>query len=93
MRNMLIYYNDSGFFQVDVAPLYRDISTYLFTGRLTSHGDNVLGETALTDGVFQVPLLSKADQVTISIHSESYLPFHFVNAEWEGFYHIRSSRL
>lgn len=93
LRNMRIHYNNSGYFDVEVTPLYRDTNHHLFTGRMVTHGANILGEVALASGSFQVPVLSKADQVTIAITSDSFLPFHFVNAEWEGFFHIRSSRL
>jgi hypothetical protein len=93
LRTLRIFYNDSGYFRVEVTPLYRETNHYPFTGRLVTHGANVLGAISLASGAFQVPVLSRAEQTTIAITSDSFLPFHFVNAEWEGFYHIRSTRL
>lgn len=93
LRSMHIYYKDSGRFTVTVEPLYRQPSAYTCTGRILSHGANKVGKLAVSSGTFTVPILSKADQVLITITSTSPLPFHFVNAEWEGFFNSRSRRL
>lgn len=95
LRNMRISYHNSGYFQVGVTPMHRSTSIYTFTGRETGLQSATLGppEFVGNTGTFPVPLPSKADQTEVFIQSDSHLPFHFVNAEWEGFYHLRSTRV
>lgn len=92
MRTLWVYYENTGAFQVSVTPPYRETFDHRFTGRITSHGSNLLGCIPISSGVFRVPILCRAEDVAITISSESFLPFQIVNAEWEGFYHSRSSR-
>lgn len=94
LRNMRISYHNSGYFRVGVAPLHRSTSVYVFSGREVGLKSSNLGPPDLLNSdTFRVPLPSKADQTEIFIESDSHLPFHFVNAEWEGFYHLRSTRI
>lgn len=93
MRNWSLYYADTGYFQVEVTPLYRDTNVYTFTGRITGAGSNILGEIPLSSGTFKFPVLSKNDQVKIEIKTKSFLPCRFISGEWEAFYTIRSKRL
>jgi hypothetical protein len=44
-------------------------------------------------GKFRFPLMSKNDQIEIEIVNDSFLPCHFLSAEWEGFFILRSKRL
>jgi hypothetical protein len=36
---------------------------------------------------------SKNDQVTIELVNDTFLPCHFLSAEWEAFYTARSQRV
>ena len=93
VRNVKLVCERSGGFEATVTQKYRQPSIYKFTGRKLTDGDNRYGDIALTSGMFNVPVLSKADQVTITLSSNSFLPFQFINAEWEGFYTKRSNAL
>lgn len=93
MRHWAINYADTGYFKVEVTPLYRDTNTYTFTGRVTGAGSNVLGEIPISSGTFKFPVMSKNDQVKIELKSDSFLPCHFISGEWEALYTIRSRRL
>lgn len=93
LRQLHINYNDTGYLEAHVTPQYRATSIYTFTGKVIGHGSNILGATNLYSGTFTVPVLSKNDQVDISIESSSFLPFNLVSADWEGFFNMRSSRI
>lgn len=93
IKSWLLRYQDSGDFVLKVAPRFRDTQEHALTGRVIGGGTNVLGTTTLSAGDFRVPVLSKADRLTITIESNSHLPCQFLSAEWEGNMHIRTRRV
>jgi hypothetical protein len=86
LRNIKFFYNDTSLFNVSVTPLARDTVTRQFTPVIGS-SELVIGQIVPQEGVFSVPVISKADTTTITIHSNSYLPFAITSAEWEGYFH------
>ena len=93
LRTMRINFEDTGFFKVEVTPEGRTTNTYEYTGVVLNKPDSTIGDVPLDDGTFRFPIQSKNDRVTINIKSDSYLPCAFQNAEWEGFYTLRSNRI
>ena len=93
IRNMDVVYNDTSFFNVEITPKQRDKNTKTFTGRLIGSVANLIGQVPVESGRFRFPVLSKADQVTISLTSDSFLPCTFMSAEWEGLFHVRARRV
>lgn len=81
LQTLTLVYDDTGHFQVQVTPLYRDTSTFTFSGRILGDGSNLLDTLVIHSGEFAAPLMSKSDQVKIELVSESFLPFNFVSAE------------
>ena len=49
--------------------------------------------TPLESGVYKFPVMSKADRVSILVHTDSVFSAGFVSAEYEAMYHSRSRRL
>jgi len=47
----------------------------------------------LETGIYKFPVMSKADRVSILLHSDSVFPASFVSAEYEAMYHSRSKRI
>lgn len=78
--------------RVRVTPQFRDPSVYTFTARELGHGTNIIGQLPLYTGTIKVPVLSLNSQVSVTVESDSFLPFALVNATWEGFYNTRSQR-
>lgn len=93
LRRMSLLYNDTGYFRVEVTPTRRGTYTYIFSGRVVGSGKNLIGKVSIEEGKFRFPIGAKNDQVTIEIVNDSFLPCHFLSAEWEAFYAIRSQRL
>lgn len=93
VRNVRFLYAKTGYFQVTVTPRYRTPRVYTFTGQILGAGSNLVGKVNTPDGEFAAPVLSKNDQVTIEVSSESHLPMHLLGAEWAGFYHAMMKRV
>jgi hypothetical protein len=84
-------YSTSGAFTISVTPEGRNVSNYVFTGRITGDINNVLGTIALRSGIFKFGILSNNERVTISINSNSHLKFSITGIDWEGEFTKRSA--
>lgn len=83
-------YSRSGAFTVSVTPRGKSTSDHVFTGRIVGDVNNVLGTVSLLSGKFPFGILANNENVTISVHSNEFLPFHLTSMEWEGTYTKRS---
>lgn len=81
LRNGSIYYDDTYKFDVLVSPKGKSTMTASF--------DN---GTQTEDGFFRFPVLSPAEDTTITIQNSSVFPSNFQSAEFESFVHARSNR-
>lgn len=93
MRFWSVIFEATGFFTVEVTPKYRGTSVYKFTGNLLGSGNNIIGVVPLEDGIFNFPVMSRNDQVTVDLVNNTFLPCHFLSAEWEALYTTRSRRV
>ena len=84
IRNWTVSFNDTGFFQSEVTPIGRSVSTSIFTGTIV--GTGLAGTVNLEDGNFTFAVQSRNENLSISLTNNSHLPSNFVNAEWEGYY-------
>lgn len=92
MKNMQIFFTNSGYFRAEVTPLYRDTYTYIYSGKVIGSGDWSVGNIAIGGGVFEIPLLTDSDSLTLDLINDSYLPSYFQSAEWEADLSTRSTR-
>jgi len=73
-------------------------STYEFTSLLGTikervDRDALVGSVnLLSTGTFKVPVMTRADKVTIDVKNNSFLPTNLTSAEYEAFFYIRSNR-
>ena len=73
-------------------------STYEFTSLLGTINEQVDRDSLagsinlLSTGTFKVPVMTRADKVTIDVKNNSFLPTNLTSAEYEAFFYIRSSR-
>lgn len=93
LRTMRVNYENTGYFKIEVTPTARPTYDYEFTGVVLNQLGSTIGDVSLADGTYRFPIQSKNDRVSIKLVSDSYLPCAFQNAEWEGFYNIRSKRI
>lgn len=92
LRQAAVTFNNTGYFLVKVTPFNRQTYTYVFN-RVLGSARNLVGSVSIEEGLFRFPVQERNSQVTLSLANETYLPCHFLTAEWEGFYTIRSRRL
>lgn len=93
LRSVSLSCANTGMLRVRVTPQFREPSVYTFTARELGHGTNTIGQLPLYTGTVKVPVLSLNSQVSVTVESDSFLPFALVNATWEGFYNTRAQRM
>jgi hypothetical protein len=93
VRRIAFVHGLSGYFRVTVTPSGRETYTYVFSGRRVGSGRSQLGEVALQEGTFRVPVAARNTNVNIEIISDEYLPLSLLNAEWEAMYISRAKRV
>lgn len=83
LKNMHLFYNNSGYFQVDIEPKNRDKYIYKLVPAL---GDSALkvGGITISKGRFKFPVFGNAETTKITITSDSMLPCTLQGAEWEA---------
>lgn len=93
LRSVLIGHAQTGYYAVDITPRNGPTYTDEFFSRRISDSSAILGSLVFEDGTFRVRPLGKADQIEISIHSDSHLPFAILGFSWEGNYSTRSRKV
>lgn len=93
LRSLSLNLYRTGYLEVVVTPSGRTPDESSFTGKRLGEQSSTIGRIPIYTGQIRIPLLSRNTTVTVAVRSESYLPFSLVNADWEGFYSARSSRV
>tara|TARA_R100000773_G_scaffold3603_1_gene4264 strand:+ start:1058 stop:3544 length:2487 start_codon:yes stop_codon:yes gene_type:complete len=93
LKHFYIKFEDSGFFKVEVTPDNNTTSIHKFTGRFLGASSSAIGQINLETGTFKVPIMSRADRVTIDVKNDSFLPTILSSAEYEAMFHMRSRRI
>jgi len=85
LRDLDVFYKNTGYFEIVVTPEARDERTYKFTGGTI--GSVIVGTPAIAPhGFFKARIGSRADTVTIQIKNNTHLPCTITGASWSGFY-------
>lgn len=93
LRSLSLNLYRTGYICARVKPKGRSTFENIFTGKKLGEVSSTIGQIPIYTGQIKVPVLSRNDMVDITVMSSSYLPFSLVNADWEGFYSARSSRV
>ena len=89
IRNCSVTYDNTGHFKVEITPKDRDTTTETFNGTVVGQGSiNVVN---LEDGDYTFAVQSRNEGLVVKLTSDEYLPCHFINAEWQGYYNQTSS--
>ena len=83
---MWINFARSGYFKVEVTPLYQSTSTYIFNAKPLGTPATALNQTPVIDGEFPVAVFCLSTEVEIEIINDTYLPSNFISAIWNGDY-------
>ena len=91
LKDLELSYSDSGYFDVQVRPLYtvQEPSHYVCTCTDLGTNSAMLGKISIDSGLFLIPILAKNDEVNILITNDSYLPSTFSSITWLGELNIR----
>jgi len=91
IKHFYLKFEDTGFIKVEVTPDNNTTSTYEFTSVLGSD-NSILNDIKLETGTFKVPVMSRADRVTVDVKNITYLPTKLTSAEYEAMFYMRSNR-
>ena len=93
IRYGTLVYDESGYFQVEVTPDFRDTSTHKFTGRILGSNTLLIGSTNIDSGEYRFPVFSKANQTSIIIKNDKPVPSNIMSAEFEINFSPRTQRI
>ena len=91
LKHFYIKFEDTGFMKVEVTPDNNTTSTYELTTILGTD-KSIIGSNSLKTGTFKVPIMSRADRITIDVKNSTHLPTNLTSAEYEAMFHMRSAR-
>ena len=91
LKHFYLKFEETGFMKVEVTPDSNTTSTYEFTSTLGTEASTI-GTVNLETGTFKVPVLSRADRVTIDVKNATHLPSNITSAEYEATFYMRSNR-
>lgn len=100
LRTFSVYYQDTGFFQVGVAP-YGEAYNYTvedivpseldsFTGRTLGEAHLTLGEANFDSGVYTFYVEGNSRDASVYLSNPSHLQAKFSSCEWEGLWFNRA---
>lgn len=91
LRDINLTYANSGHFKVNIESKYTtQISSYFtFTGKICGQPSATLGTVPIESGTFLIPIISRNEDITISIENKTFLPCCFLSLEWLGEFSIR----
>lgn len=89
MHYLSLEFGNTAFFEVEVTAVDRTMKTYTFSRPTMSSTNPLTTESSR----YKVPIMTRADTVTIKIVSDSYLPLAILSAEWTGQFMVRHQRL
>jgi hypothetical protein len=97
IKNGIMLYDNSRFFQVLVTPKYRNTYNYTYLYNFVPNylgvGPTNLDYMHMEDGAFKFPVFCKSDEVNISVLNETPYPCSLLSLEWEALYSARSKRI
>lgn len=93
LRGMALNLNKTGYVDITVKPKGKLESVYRFTGKRIGEDSAAIGDIPIYSGQVKFPILSVNVNASITAKSDSHLPFALVNADWEGYYTSRSTRM
>jgi hypothetical protein len=96
LQKIKLSVQDTGGFEITIAPKYRNtsIKSFNFTNNNYRLGDEtaVIGCVALYTKELSFPVYTESTKVDITISSLKFLPFSIIKAEWAGLYTTKHRR-
>lgn len=100
LRNLIITYSETGYIKVHVEKqgyrMSEEVAAKVLLSKNTENitntvlGESVLGENGLISGEQKVSILGRNSQVSITLQSDSFLPFNVQTVSYEGMFTSKS---
>ena len=92
LRRSWVNYQDSGFFKVNVEANKRHYE-YKMSGIELGYSDTRVGELSVDSGQFRFPCQGRAEDVEVSLESDTPTPLHIIGTGWEALYTRRTNQI
>ena len=93
MSNMYVHYELTGFLEMVVKPKQGQAREYRFFGRWMGSANNLVGSPILENGSYRAPIRQRAEDLQITIQSDSHYPLTIRDIEIDGTFHQRGQRI
>lgn len=93
MSNMYVHYELTGFLEMLVKPKQGQLREYRFFGRWMGSANNLVGSPKLENGTYRAPIRQRAEDLQITIQSDSHYPLTVRDIEIDGTFHQRGQRI
>lgn len=93
MSNMYVHYELTGFLEMLVKPKQGQERKYRFFGRWMGSANNLVGSPVLENGTYRAPVRQRAEDLQITIQSDSHYPLTIRDIEIDGTFHQRGQRI
>jgi len=87
-----VEFANTGYFKVSIATKFRDSYEHIYNAQVLG-SDTLLGELVLQDGTFRFPVYNNVNDITVTLSSDSALPFQWLSVEFESTVSARSRRI
>ena len=92
LRRAWVNYGNSGFFKITVDTGHSEYH-YRMTGIILGSKSSTLGKLAISDGQFRFPCQGKAENLTITLTSDTPTPLSIIGCGWDGLFVRRTSSI
>lgn len=87
LRRVQVNYQNTGNFNVNVTPRFRDPMSFNFSGRIIGAGENLVGTTAISGvGTFKIPVQTDAATAVLEIKNSTEKPMTITSIDFVGFF-------
>ena len=94
VRNITLYYDTSGVFNVDVFNKRKNKTyTYVSTGKTIGTNEVLIGQPSITDGEFKVAVQDKNTDVEITVRSDNSQPCTIVSGKFDALFIPKTQRI
>ena len=92
LRDMVVRFERTGFFEARVYAQGRDMQRYVYSGQPLGLSTWLTGVETLVKGQFKVPIMANAQDVAIEFYVDNHLPLNIMSAEWQGYMAMQAQR-
>lgn len=93
LSRLYVNYESSGEIRVRIKNKTGYDRTFKLTGRILGSPNNIIGFAPTSSGQHIIPVMQKADQTTVELITEDYVPFEIRDIEWSGQFKQRGRRV